>query len=198
MYRFGENIGIIYQITDDYHDLINSIQTQSPIGDLVLGIPTLPITRLERYPECIEAVEEFKEGNGAEKLLKCATPEMAQDTFEELIGPWIEKARSDMAEMPENNYSEIPCPRTDKPRFPGGDRTAAFTTQPGGCRLASNRSKIIQTGYLSPLIKRFSEHLLTIEGGNKRPVLAPWSKSSTALKPKTKKNSRFGDYILAI
>ena len=107
MHRFGENIGIIYQITDDYHDLINSIQTRSPIGDLALGIPTLPITRLDRYPECVEAVKEFKEGKGAEKLLKYATPEMAQDTFEELLGPWIEKARTDMAEMPENNYSEI-------------------------------------------------------------------------------------------
>ena len=107
MHRFGENVGIIYQITDDYHDLISSLHTGTPIGDLILGIPTLPITRLERYPECTEAVKEFKEGKGTEKLLKCATPEMAQTTFEELIEPWIEKARANLSEMPENSYLEI-------------------------------------------------------------------------------------------
>ena len=42
-------IGRIYQITDDYLDLYNSIATNTPVGDLAIGIPTLPVTRLSKY-----------------------------------------------------------------------------------------------------------------------------------------------------
>ena len=40
MHKFGETVGIMYQITDDYLDLLNSIITKTAIGDLAIGIPT--------------------------------------------------------------------------------------------------------------------------------------------------------------
>ena len=56
MYKYGESIGILYQITDDFLDLLNSLITKTPVGDLALKIPTLPVTKLSKYPQYKEMV----------------------------------------------------------------------------------------------------------------------------------------------
>ena len=70
MYKYGETVGIIYQITDDYLDLYNSIATNTPVGDLAIGIPTLPVTRLSNYTKYQECVDEFINEGKAENLIK--------------------------------------------------------------------------------------------------------------------------------
>ena len=59
MYKYGECVGIIYQITDDYLDVVNSLATKTAVGDLALKIPTLPLTKLQRYPQYKEVIDDF-------------------------------------------------------------------------------------------------------------------------------------------
>jgi len=106
-YRFGETMGIIYQLVDDYVDLLNSIKGNSPVGDLAMGIPTLPVTRLGRHENCRAAVDHFLKGRGAKPLLNCTDEKMARDTFEELVNPWLERAQKDLQELPASPYRDL-------------------------------------------------------------------------------------------
>ena len=103
MQKFGETVGIIYQITDDYLDLLNSLITKTAIGDLALGIPTLPVTRLSRYVEYKEAITEYIKSGDAENLVQIVKVEDAQNIFEELISPWQEMSRKHLENVPDSS-----------------------------------------------------------------------------------------------
>jgi len=103
MHKFGETVGIMYQITDDYLDLLNSIITKTAIGDLALGIPTLPVTRLSRHPEYKEAINIFTKTGKADKIIKHVKIADAQNIFEELISPWQEMSRKYLEEVPDSS-----------------------------------------------------------------------------------------------
>ena len=107
MYKYGETVGIIYQITDDFLDLYNSIATRTPVGDLAIGIPTLPITRLAKYHKYQEAVNEFLNGGNSEKLIQVVALVDAQQVYEELVTPWMQVARKSLSEVPESNYKTL-------------------------------------------------------------------------------------------
>ena len=102
MYKFGETVGIIYQITDDYIDLMNSLITRTPVGDLALGIPTLPVTRLSRYRRYKSSIDVFVESKNASKIIENITIDDAQKIFEELISPWQEMSRKYLDEVPDS------------------------------------------------------------------------------------------------
>jgi geranylgeranyl pyrophosphate synthase len=104
MHKFGETVGIMYQITDDYLDLLNSIITKTAIGDLALGIPTLPITRLSRYPEYKEAIDIFIKTGKADKIIEQVKISDAQNIFDELISPWQEMSRKYLEEVPDSSH----------------------------------------------------------------------------------------------
>ena len=103
MQKFGETVGIIYQITDDYLDLLNSLVTKTAIGDLAMGIPTLPVTRLSRYVEYKEAVKDYIESGKANKLIEIVKVEDAQNIFEELVSPWQEMSRKYLKDVPDSS-----------------------------------------------------------------------------------------------
>jgi geranylgeranyl pyrophosphate synthase len=103
MHKFGETVGIIYQITDDYLDLMNSLITKTPVGDLALGIPTLPVTRLSRYSKYKTSIEKFIETGNAGEIIKNVKISDAQDIFEELIAPWQEMSRKFLEEVPDSS-----------------------------------------------------------------------------------------------
>ena len=103
MYKFGETVGIIYQITDDYIDLMNTLITKTPVGDLALGIPTLPITRLSRYRHYKPSIDVFVESKDASKIIENITINDAQKVFEELISPWQEISRKYLDEVPDSS-----------------------------------------------------------------------------------------------
>ena len=103
MYKFGETVGIIYQITDDYLDLMNSLITKTSVGDLALGIPTLPVTRLTRYSNYKPSIEKFIETGDAGEIIKNVKISDAQGIFEELIAPWQEMSRKFLEEVPDSS-----------------------------------------------------------------------------------------------
>ena len=107
LYKYGETVGIIYQITDDYLDLYNSIATNTPVGDLAIGIPTLPVTRLSNYTKYQECVEDFVNKGNAERLIKNVDLSDAQKVYEELVTPWMQVARKSLSEIPESNYKTL-------------------------------------------------------------------------------------------
>ena len=107
LYKYGETVGIIYQITDDYLDLYNSIATNTPVGDLAIGIPTLPVTRLSNYTKYQECVEDFVNKGSAERLIKDVDLSDAQKVYEELVTPWMQVARKSLSEIPESNYKTL-------------------------------------------------------------------------------------------
>ena len=103
MQKFGETVGIIYQITDDYLDLLNSLITNTAIADLAMGIPTLPVTRLSRYIEYKEAVKDYVQSGKANKLIEIVKVEDAQNIFEELVSPWQEMSRKYLKDVPDSS-----------------------------------------------------------------------------------------------
>ena len=103
MQKFGETVGIIYQITDDYLDLLNSLITKTAIGDLAMGIPTLPVTRLSRYIEYKVAVKDYIQSGKANKLIEIVKVEDAQNIFEELVSPWQEMSRKYLKDVPDSS-----------------------------------------------------------------------------------------------
>ena len=107
LYHYGECIGIIYQLADDFLDLLNSLLTGTPVGDLSLGIPTLPLTRLERLPGYQPWVQAFLQEKDAGPLITNGSPEDAQQVCEELLEPWRERARGYLQELPESPYREL-------------------------------------------------------------------------------------------
>ena len=107
MYKYGETVGIIYQITDDYLDLYNSIATRTPVGDLAIGIPTLPVTRLVKFHKYQDAVNEFLNEGNSEKLIQVVDLADAQQIYEELVTPWMQVARKSLSEVPESNYKTL-------------------------------------------------------------------------------------------
>ena len=107
LYHYGECIGIIYQLADDFLDLLNSLLTGTPVGDLSLGIPTLPLTRLERLPGYQPWVQAFLQEKDAGPLITNGSPEDAQQVCEELLEPWRKRARGYLQELPESPYREL-------------------------------------------------------------------------------------------
>ena len=107
LYKYGETVGIIYQITDDYLDLYNSIATRTPVGDLAIGIPTLPVTRLVKFHKYQDAVKEFLNGGNSEKLIQVVDLADAQQVYEELVTPWMQVARKSLSEVPESDYKTL-------------------------------------------------------------------------------------------
>ena len=103
MYKYGECVGIIYQITDDFLDLLNSLITKTPVGDLALRIPTLPITRLTKYPQYETAIKHFLKENNTQDLIENVEVIHAQTIFEELVKPWQQMARKFLTEIPDSN-----------------------------------------------------------------------------------------------
>jgi len=102
MQKFGETVGIMYQITDDYLDLLNSVITKTAIGDLAIGIPTLPVTRLNRHPEYKEAINIFTKTGNADEIIEKVKIEDAQNIFEKLISPWQEMSIKYLEDVPES------------------------------------------------------------------------------------------------
>ncbi|MDG1544595.1 MAG: polyprenyl synthetase family protein [archaeon] len=107
MYKYGECVGIIYQITDDFLDLLNSLITKTAVGDLALKIPTLPVTRLNRYSEYKEVVDEFVMNGNPEPLIHKVEIKHAQAVFEDLVKPWQDMSRRFLAEVPESNEKSL-------------------------------------------------------------------------------------------
>ncbi|SVD97696.1 uncharacterized protein METZ01_LOCUS450550, partial [marine metagenome] len=92
-----------YQITDDYLDLMNSLITKTPVGDLALGIPTLPVTRLTRHSNYKPSIEKFIGTGNADEIIKNVKISDAQSIFEELIAPWQEMSRKFLEEVPDSS-----------------------------------------------------------------------------------------------
>ena len=107
MYKYGECVGIIYQITDDFLDLLNSLITKTAVGDLALKIPTLPVTRLNRYSEYKEVVDEFVMNGNPEPLIHKVEIKHAQAVFEDLVKPWQDMSRRFLVEVPESNEKSL-------------------------------------------------------------------------------------------
>jgi len=107
LYKYGETVGIIYQITDDYLDLYNSIATKTPVGDLAIGIPTLPITRLTKHSKYQEAVDSFLKTGNPEKIINSVDLSEAQGVYEELVLPWVQVARKSLTEIPDSRYKTL-------------------------------------------------------------------------------------------
>ena len=107
MYKYGECVGILYQITDDYLDLLNSLITKTPVGDLALKIPTLPLTKLSKYPNYQEAVNEFIYNGNTEKLISNVDIKHAQEVFDDLIQPWQDMSKKFLEEVPESNSKRL-------------------------------------------------------------------------------------------
>ena len=107
MYKYGECVGIIYQITDDFLDLLNSLITKTAVGDLALKIPTLPVTRLSRYSEYKEVIDEFVMNGNPEPLIHKVEIKHAQAVFEDLVKPWQDMSRRFLAEVPQSNEKNL-------------------------------------------------------------------------------------------
>ena len=107
MYKYGECVGILYQITDDYLDLLNSLITKTPVGDLALKIPTLPLTKLSKYPNYQEAVNEFIYNGNTEKLISNVDIKHAQEVFDDLIQPWQDMSKKFLEKVPESNSKRL-------------------------------------------------------------------------------------------
>ena len=107
MYKYGECVGILYQITDDYLDLLNSLITKTPVGDLALKIPTLPLTKLSKYPNYQEAVNEFIYNGNTEKLISNVDIKHAQEVFDDLIQPWQDMSKKFLEDVPESNSKRL-------------------------------------------------------------------------------------------
>ena len=107
MYKYGECVGILYQITDDYLDLLNSLITKTPVGDLALKIPTLPLTKLSKYPNYQEAVNEFIYNGNTEKLISNVDIKHAQEIFDDLIQPWQNMSKKFLEDVPESNSKRL-------------------------------------------------------------------------------------------
>ena len=107
MYKYGECVGILYQITDDYLDLLNSLITKTPVGDLALKIPTLPLTKLSKYPNYQEAVNEFIYNGNTEKLISNVEIKHAQEVFDDLIQPWQDMSKKFLEDVPESNSKRL-------------------------------------------------------------------------------------------
>ena len=69
------------------------------MGDLALGIPTLPVTRLSRYIQYKASIEEFIDIGNATKIVENVKIEDAEKVFEELITPWQEMSRKYIEEV---------------------------------------------------------------------------------------------------
>jgi geranylgeranyl pyrophosphate synthase len=107
LYRYGECVGIMYQLADDFVDLLKSLLTGTPIGDLSLGIPTLPLTRLARLPGYQPWVQAFLADKDAAPLIANGQPEDAHHVYEELLEPWRERARGYLQELPGSPYRDL-------------------------------------------------------------------------------------------
>ena len=107
MYKYGECVGILYQITDDYLDLLNSLITKTPVGDLALKIPTLPLTKLSKYPNYQEAVNEFIYNGNTEKLISNVDIKHAQEVFDDLVQPWQDMSKKFLEDVPESNSKRL-------------------------------------------------------------------------------------------
>ena len=107
MYKYGESIGILYQITDDFLDLLNSLITKTPVGDLALKIPTLPVTKLSKYPQYKEMVDDFVYNANSEALIENVEIGHAQEVFESLIEPWQEMARKFLEDVPDSPEKKL-------------------------------------------------------------------------------------------
>ena len=107
MYKYGECVGILYQITDDYLDLLNSLITKTPVGDLALKIPTLPLTKLSKYPNYQEAVNEFIYNGNTEKLISNVDIKHAQEVFDDLIQPWQDMSKKFLEDVPESKAKRL-------------------------------------------------------------------------------------------
>ena len=107
MYKYGECVGIIYQITDDYLDVVNSLATKTAVGDLALKIPTLPLTKLQRYPQYKEVIDDFMYNGNTDKLIETIQINHAQEVFEDLIKPWQEMALNFIEDVPLNSEKRL-------------------------------------------------------------------------------------------
>ncbi len=107
LYKYGETVGIIYQITDDYLDLYNPVATKTPVGDLAMGIPTLPVTRLSKHPKYQKFVDIFLQTGNSEKIITSVNLDEAQAIYEELVLPWVSVAHQSLADVPDSNYKSL-------------------------------------------------------------------------------------------
>jgi len=107
MYKYGECVGILYQITDDYLDLLNSLITKTAVGDLALKIPTLPLTKLSKYPQYQNIINDFIYNGNTEKIIERVEIKHAQKIFEELIIPWQKMSKRFLEEAPDSNAKKL-------------------------------------------------------------------------------------------
>ena len=107
MYKYGECVGILYQIADDFLDLRNSLLTKTPVGDLALKIPTLPLTKLNNYPQYQEMVNEFIFNGNSEKLIESVEIRHAQEVFESLIQPWQDMSMKFLEKVPDSASKKL-------------------------------------------------------------------------------------------
>jgi geranylgeranyl pyrophosphate synthase len=107
MYKYGECVGILYQITDDFLDLRNSLLTKTPVGDLALKIPTLPLTKLNNYPQYQEMVNEFIFNGNSKKLIESVEIRHAQEVFESLIQPWQDMSMKFLEKVPDSTSKKL-------------------------------------------------------------------------------------------
>ena len=77
------------------------------MGDLAIGIPTLPITRLSKYSKYQTAVNECLNESNPSKLIETVDLADAQNIYEELVTPWMQVARKSLDEVPESNYKTL-------------------------------------------------------------------------------------------
>jgi geranylgeranyl pyrophosphate synthase len=107
MYKYGECVGILYQITDDFLDLRNSLITKTAVGDLALKIPTLPLTKLANYPQYQKIIKEFIFNGNTKELIETIEIRHAQEVFESLIQPWQDMSMKFLEKVPESPTKEL-------------------------------------------------------------------------------------------
>ncbi|MHB8153779.1 MAG: polyprenyl synthetase family protein, partial [Bacillati bacterium] len=104
--RFGENVGIAFQIADDLVDVKKSSDEQVAIGDVKEGKITLPIIYLyQKYPELRRECESYSKGvkNISEfSGIFAKLPEAISYT-REYLGHVLERANTEANMIPYNN-----------------------------------------------------------------------------------------------
>ncbi len=114
-FEFGRCVGTLYQLCDDVVDAEKSIRLRQPIGDMKLGVITLPLIHTYRMTESFDIQERIKtfiqHGEISEEEILTILDEM--DKMEstsyalEEIEQFSDAARDAISSWPDNEYKEM-------------------------------------------------------------------------------------------
>jgi len=114
LYQYGYNLGISFQLVDDYLDYIgNKKQLGKPVlSDLLAGKMTLPIIRFHNENRdiaspLIQKIWDEKDGKTLQKLADLVRQSSSFKKTLEMSREYAEKAVAQLNGFPENKYKEI-------------------------------------------------------------------------------------------